>query len=365
MSILIFLIVLVILILVHEFGHFIVAKKLGVRVDEFGIGFPPRLFGIKKGETLYSINALPFGGFVKIFGEDPSEEATSGPDSARSFIHQPKWVQTVIIVAGVFFNLVLGWFLISLGFMSGLPMPAGSAPAGAVLENVTVTITGVNALSPAGEAGLMAGDAITGITAGDGTEADITIPDIQSFIAAHGNQEIFFHYERGGNEYEALLVPVAGIVEDRPAIGISMDTIGFVKLPFYQAFWEGAKMTALLTKTIVVVFVGLIVDAFQGQADISGLAGPVGIVGLVGDALEFGFVYLLGFVALISINLAVLNLIPFPALDGGRLLFLLIETVKRSPINPKVAQVFHLVGFAILIILMIVITYNDIVRIIH
>ena len=134
MSILIFIVILLILVIIHEMGHFSTAKMFGIRVDEFGFGFPPKLFGVKKGETEYTFNLLPIGGFVKIFGENPDVENTTGPDSARSFVNKPKWQQAIVLVAGVFANFVLAWVLFSFGFMSGLPTSVGAEVSGYTLE---------------------------------------------------------------------------------------------------------------------------------------------------------------------------------------------------------------------------------------
>jgi len=366
MNILILLVVLAILILVHEFGHFIVAKKTGIRVDEFGLGFPPKLFGKKYGETEYTFNLIPFGGFVKIFGENAEEEARSGPDSARSFVNKPKWIQAAVISAGVGFNFLLAWILISAGFIAGFPMPTGAAPVGASVTNEQLIITAVEDNSPAGEVKLQAGDVILSLGLGenDGVLERPGAETVQSFIREHGEKEIVLSYKRGEEVQTVMLTPRHGIVGDRPAIGIAMSTIGLVKLPPHRALWEGGKMTVVLTGAVVTAFTGLIADALVGEADIANLAGPVGIVSLVGDATSLGFVYLLGFVAFISINLGVLNLLPIPALDGGRLLFLLIETIKGSPIRPSVVNAAHTIGFALLILLMILVTYNDIARLI-
>src|SRR3989338_9433502 len=152
MSILIFVVILLVLVLVNEFGHFFTAKKFGIRVDEFGFGFPPKIFGIKKGETEYSLNALPIGGFVKIFGENPDDENTNGPDRDRSFVHKPKWKQAVVLFAGVFMNLLLAWILFSIGFMSGLPTSMGSEVKGYPLKDVNLVIVSVMTDSPADKA---------------------------------------------------------------------------------------------------------------------------------------------------------------------------------------------------------------------
>ena len=364
MSILIFLIVLVVLIVAHEFGHFIVAKKSGIRVDEFGIGFPPKLFGVKKGETEYTVNAMPFGGFVKIFGENPDEESLYGPDSAHSFVNKPKYIQAGVIVAGVFFNILLAWILFSAGFMSGLPMPVGSVPEGASIHNPVLVVTGVEAGTPAALSGFVAGDKIVALEEGMTRLDVISVPSVQSFIAPREGKSIAVSVKHGDEMLQKLVVPAAGIVPDRAAIGITMDMVGTVKLSLLSAIFEGGKLALVLTWETIKAFGNLIADMFAGTADFSGIAGPVGIVGLVGDASEFGFVYLLGFVAIISINLAVLNLIPFPALDGGRLLFLIIETIKGSPMNPKITNVIHTVGFVVLIGLLLAVTWNDVARLV-
>ncbi|MBI2108656.1 MAG: RIP metalloprotease RseP [Parcubacteria group bacterium] len=366
MNIIIFLIVLAVLILVHEFGHFIVAKKSGIRVDEFGFGFPPKLFGIKKGETEYTVNAIPFGGFVKIFGENPDDESLHGSDSARSFINKPKWVQTGVIVAGVGFNFLLAWILFSVGFISGLPMSVDENISGATIKDERLLITAVERNSPAEAAGLMAGDTIISLSAKNNTLSLPTALETQEFIARHEKEEIILTYQREKEKKEGSVVvmPVSGIVSDRPAIGIAMNSIGLVQLPFFKAIFEGGKMTVTLIGAIVVAFLGLIADAFKGSADLANLTGPVGIVSLVGDATNLGFAYLLSFVAFISINLGVLNLLPIPALDGGRLLFLIIEAIKGSPVNYKIVNTIHAAGFAILVLLMVLVTYNDIARLI-
>ena len=368
MSILILVVSLALLILVHEFGHFIVAKKTGVRVDEFGIGFPPKLFGKKFGETAYTVNLLPFGGFVKIFGENPDEEALHGPDKARSFIHLPKIKQAAILGAGVFFNFLFAWVLISIGFMSGLPVPVRAAPAGVPVRDARIIVTNVEKDSPAETAGLRAGDALLSLGASDSLlEKNISITAIQGFIAQHGGKQVVINYARSGkNEFTqpVTIIPEAGIFGDTPAIGIAMDEIGIVKLLPHRAVFEGLRMTLSLSGAVAVSFGTLIVDAVQGNAEIQNLTGPVGIVGLIGDAAGFGIAYLFSFIAFISVNLAVLNLLPIPALDGGRLFFLLVETVKGSRLSPRFVNTAHLAGFVALIAFMLVVTYNDIARII-
>jgi len=363
-SIILFLIILVVLIVSHEFGHFIVAKWAKIRVDEFAVGFPPRLWSLKRGETEYSVNALPFGGYVKIFGENPDDESISGLDKERSFVNQPKWVQAGVISAGVIFNLLLAWVLLSVGFMAGFPTALGGSGYEAYAKDTALTVISVMPNTPASLAGIKSGDKIKSISAGGSNFFPTTAEEASSFIASHENENIFVSYNRRGAEGSLAMTPREGIVPGKKALGISMDMVGIIKLPPHKAVWEGAKNTYFLTYATVGGLFDLIKNALMGQGSLSAITGPVGIVKMVGDASSLGFVYLLGFTAIISINLAVVNLIPIPALDGGRLLFVIIEAIKRTPIKPSVANVVNTVGFAFLIILMIVVTYHDIVRLV-
>ncbi|HEV7423599.1 MAG TPA: RIP metalloprotease RseP [Candidatus Paceibacterota bacterium] len=364
MSIIIFIIILLVLVLVHEFGHFFTAKKFGIRVDEFGFGFPPKLFGIKKGETEYTLNLLPLGGFVKIFGENPDEENTTGPDAERSFVNKPKWKQAIVLGAGVCMNFLLAWFLFSIGFMSGLPTSVGSEPAGYKLSDVNTTIVSVMPKSPAEKAGLKPGDKIFSIQNADYSPSSNSPETIKAIVAESGGKEIEIGYTRGQdkNVNYAKLTPVINSVKSIPSIGIAMDEIGIAKVSFFSALWEGLKLTLYMVKSTVVGLYTLISQSLHGKGSLESVTGPVGMVGIVGDAYKFGFVYLMSFAALISINLAIINLLPFPALDGGRLFFLLIEKIKGSRLNPKVANTANMIGFGILILLMVVVTYHDIAK---
>ncbi|KKP87123.1 MAG: RIP metalloprotease RseP [Parcubacteria group bacterium GW2011_GWC1_35_8] len=376
MNILIFIIILLVLVLVHEFGHFFTAKKFGIRVDEFGFGFPPKIYGKKYGETEYSLNLLPIGGFVKIFGENPDDENTFGPDASRSFVNKPKWQQAIVLFAGVFANLLLAWFLFSIGFMSGLPTSVSGESAGYKLSNINLTVVSVLEKSPAQIAGLKSGDKIISLASGKDSVSDINPDTLKSFILSHSKKparnatqsvaggEITVGYIRGQdkNINLAVVTPVINKTNNIPEIGISMDMIGTVKLPLFSALKEGMSLTWFITKGTVLGLYTLIAEGIQGKGSFSSVTGPVGMVGIVGDAYQFGFVYLLSFTALISVNLAIINLLPFPALDGGRLFFLLIEKIKGSRINPKFANTANMIGFGILIILMLAVTYHDIVK---
>jgi regulator of sigma E protease len=363
MNILIFIVILLVLVLVHELGHFSTAKFFGIRVDEFGFGFPPKLFGKKFGETVYSINAIPFGGFVKIFGENPDEDNMNGPDSKRSFVNKPKWQQAIVLFAGIFANFLLAWILFSVAFMSGLPTSVGNNSDGYNLENVNLVIVSVQPKSPAEISGLKTGDKIVSIKTNLDSVIDVNPESLKSFVLSHLNKEIEIGYTRGKNQDVLIskIIPKDENNSGKPSIGISMDQIGIVKLPFFKALYEGLRLDLNVTKNTAIGLYTLIKDGIQGNGSFSSVTGPVGMVGIVGDAYEFGFVYLLSFAALISVNLAIINLIPFPALDGGRLLFLLIEKIKGSRINTKFANTANMVGFSVLIILMLLVTYKDII----
>lgn len=365
MNILIFVIILLILVLVHEFGHFFTAKKFDIRVDEFGFGFPPKLFGIKKGETEYTFNLLPIGGFVKIFGEDPEAEqarygAGSNEDRSRSFQYKAKWKQAIVLFAGIFANFLLAWVLFSFSFMSGLPTSLGSEPKGYEIKDAHLVILSVLPNSPAEIAGLKTGDKIVYIKVNDQSTTFISGETVRSVVAL--GKEIEIGYIRGKNLAYNMIKITPQNEGGKFSIGISMDQIGTVKLPFLRAFWEGLKLDISVTKDTAIGLYTLIRDGIMGKGSFSSITGPVGMVGIAGNAYEFGFVYLLSFMALISVNLAIINLIPFPALDGGRLLFLLIEKIKGSPLNPKFANTANMIGFAILIILMFTVTYHDVIK---
>jgi len=365
MSIIIFIIILFVLVVSHEFGHFIVAKINKIRVDEFSFGFPPKIYGKKVGETTYNLNMLPFGGYVKIFGENPDTDSMTGPDSSRSFVNKPRYIQALVLLAGVTMNFLVAWLLLSVGFMSGLPTSVGTVPQGTIVENQALTITSIATNSPAEKSGMKVGDKIIALdTIKDSTKllsSNLGTENVQSFVKNHNREEIKVSIVRAHDPMELTVVPQYN-KEGTPVIGISMDMIGTLKLPVHKAVWEGLKLSGDVFAGTVVGFYNLISTALVGKANMSSLTGPVGIVGVVGDAAKFGFVYLLSFTALISINLAVINLVPFPALDGGRLLFLLIEKIKGSRIKPEVANIVNMVGFGLLMLLMAVITYHDIVK---
>ncbi|KKQ22332.1 MAG: Membrane-associated zinc metalloprotease [Candidatus Wolfebacteria bacterium GW2011_GWC1_37_10] len=331
------IIFLSILILVHELGHFLAAKKFGLLVEEFGFGLPPKIFAKKIGETDYSINALPFGGFVKIFGENREENASISPE--RNFSNLKIWKRAIVLAAGVGFNFLLGWLAISLVFAIGTPS--------------VVIITEIKKNSPAEEVGLLAGDRI----------ADFTkVNDFIDFVNSHQGEKIKLKIEREGETLELEAIPRKNPPIGEGSLGVGLVDAGLEKQNIFMSFWEGLKTSLNSIKTIFLAIINLIGKAFVGKASFEQVTGPIGIVKITAQASTLGIVYLLQLLALISLNLAVINILPFPALDGGRLFFLLIEKIKGSPLDQKFEKITNAVGFAILIFLMIVITIKDIIK---
>ncbi len=378
MTIILFLVVLAVLIFVHELGHFIAAKKMGIRVDEFALGFPPRIFGKRYGETVYTLNAIPFGGFVRIFGENPNEESMNGADASRSFVNKPGWAQAIVLVAGVAFNFIFAWLLIVIAFSFGVAASYSDYPAyTAYMSEPQLMVTSVAHNSPAYVAGIKAGSIIDSIEvvqiAGQKNAAvpqvihgrDLTPEVVQSVVKGSEGRAVKIVYncdEAKSKCSEVEITPTNTLVPNTYVIGISMDRTATMSLPVHYALLEGTRFAGNMiwnTATGLITFFGTI---FKGTAELSQVSGPIGIAGLVGDASRLGITYLLMFTAMISVNLGVINLMPFPALDGGRLLFVLIEGIIRKKIKPIVANTLNTVGFALLLILMLVVTYGDIVR---
>jgi len=360
MSIIIFILILAVLIVVHEYGHFIVAKKWGIRVDEFGLGYPPRakvLF--KRKGTLFTLNWIPFGGFVKIFGEDPNDESLNGENRSVALTSKSRFAQATVMFAGPFFNFLFAWIIILATLFIGLPS-AVDFKNEEYISDVKTVITEVVKDSPAEESQIMVGDAIQNVEF-EGVEYP-SLSDVDFSQSTSENKVLNLTLKRGEETLEKEVSIGDYMVNDKPGIGVGLQVVGIYNPPFFKAITESFKVTGQMIYQITFGLGSLVVDSFRGQADVSNLTGPVGIVSLVGDASSLGIVYLLMFIALISVNLGVINLIPFPALDGGRILFLVIEKIKGGPISHKISNTLNSIGFLILITLMLFITFKDIVR---
>lgn len=355
MGILIFILVLVALIVVHELGHFFAAKWSGMKVEEFGLGYPPKAATLARiNGTEYTLNWLPFGGFVKILGEDG--ESAEG----NSFSSKPRIVQALVLFAGILMNIVFAWLLLSLCLGLGLPRALSSEEISQA-PDARLLITRVVEGSPAATAGLVAGDEIQ--TAGTFSGADAEA--FTTYVSSRGGEALEMVVIRGGEEVAVSATPQTGVSVDEPSravLGIGVASIGTVPVAWYQAPIEGATLTWSLVVDVAKGLAGFFLSVFTFSADLTQVSGPVGIAGAVGSASENGLVPLLSLMAVISINLALINLLPIPALDGGRLLFVAIEAVIRRPLPEVFAGAVNTVGFGFLILLMLAITASDIFK---
>lgn len=363
MTILLFLAVLVVLILVHEAGHFIVAKWSGMRVDEFGVGFPPRLYAKKIGETEYSINALPFGGFVRIYGENGEAENGS---RGRAFTDKPRLTQAAVLIAGVTMNMLLAWVLLSTTLFLGMPRTLSGEEA-LNAGHTDLMVAGVLPDSPAAEAEFRPGDRILFVSSDthyfDATHAEAFTEFISGLSEGTA---LSIGVERADGTYETLSAAPAKNISpthpENPALGVSVSTVGVVPVSWYEAPIKGLVTTWNVTAQTAQGLIAFLAGVLTFSADLSSVAGPVGIAGAVGDASANGVLALLSLSAIISINLALINVLPLPALDGGRLLFVIIEGIIRRPVHPRISQAVNMAGFAFLLLIMAVVTASDILK---
>ena len=388
---LIFIAVLAVLVLSHEFGHFIVARKSGMKVYEFGFGFPPRILGVqwvknadgkrkmkliwgkKKIDdndvaidlleigaeppaesiasegTVSSLNLIPLGGFVQIKGENGEEP---GPDS---FSAQKAWKRALVLCAGVGMNIILGFILLTAGLVIGTPQSVENLPSGVRVADSRIEIIEAMPGTPAAQAGLQAGDIVVGL---DGLK-NPTVKHMQEYVDSHKDKEIVVAVKRGGEVLEKKIHPFVFPDTGKGGLGVSLIEVGLVSYPWYKAVYYGLLMTGFYLKEILAAFYGLIAGLFAGNNAGANLSGPVGIAVMTGQVARMGWSYLLNFIALLSLNLAIINILPIPALDGGRLLFLVISKIRRKPVTQKYEQLAHTLGFVVLMAMVVIITIKD------
>ncbi|MFH0780078.1 MAG: site-2 protease family protein, partial [Parcubacteria group bacterium] len=343
LTIVVFFLVLSVLVFVHELGHFYCARKFGVKAGEFGFGFPPRICGwqrlidetkkIKKwrfiagnknveslpapegfrSDTVYSLNWIPMGGFVNIKGENGDFQ--NDPDS---FGHKKIWKRAVILSAGVFMNVVLGIVCLIFAFIIGAPQIIDKNYTGAEVKNEKIQIMSVLPDSPAAKAGLKMGDAIVSV---DNVVYN-NVEDVKNLTAKSNGKEISLKIDRYGTPLSFKLKPEILPKMSEPAMGASLAKTGVIRYPWYKAIWLGIISAYSMFIQIIAAFAMIIKNAVIGQPIGADVAGPVGIAVMTGQMARLGFVYILQFTALLSMNLAIINFLPFPALDGGRVLFL-------------------------------------------
>ncbi len=354
---------LVALILIHEFGHFIAAKIFGVRIEEFAIGFPPRIAKIRRNGTYYTFNLLLFGGFVRLLGENEQPGAEALPGQGRgSFAFRSGWVQAAITLAGVLMNFVLAWIIFITVFLIGIQGDVSTVNPQYV-SDIQTTIVGIAPNSPASKAGLEPNDVLTAARAGSATLAEpISSNSFEQFTASHPSAYIVLSLERGGHSITATVQPQEGIVQGRAAIGVELADLGTERFPLLLAGIEGSRSMGEATALTAAGLGGFLTDLIRGHADFSNIAGPIGIAQIGTTSIGEGWSAALLFMAIISINLALLNMLPIPGLDGGRLLFIVIERLKGSPLSAPLVTRITIAGFALLITLMIVVTYHDMAR---
>ena len=413
-TIIIFAVILSLLVFVHELGHFVTARKFGVGVEEFGFGLPPRIIGLqifrkkkmariiteeKKTEisisemddgtieakeitsdeikevdtvvvidkkwrwvggkyksvdgepVIYSLNWIPIGGFVKIKGEEGGDGA-----DPTSFVGKPIWKRCIILAAGVIMNVLLCMVLLSIGFGIGMPASVDGQPKGAIVTNGKIQIIEVLDSSSAKLAGLKAGDVIASV---DGRSI-ASVNNLRNYFANKEGQTVNISIIRQGQEIKSNVKVEKQ--KDYVGIGVGLAETATVRYPWYLAIWMGIKTTCIWIRAIVVAFVSIIRNLIIRAPIGVELAGPVGIAVMTGQAAKMGIAYVLQFAALLSINLAIINILPFPALDGGRILFLVIEKVRRRAVKQELENLVHNIGFILLMILVLAVTYKDVVR---
>lgn len=340
------------LILIHELGHFIVAKRSGVWVEEFGLGLPPRIVGRKIGETLYSLNLLPIGGFVKLHGET-TEDGVTKPN--RAFLYKSKKVRIAVTLAGIIMNFILAIFCFSVVFsIQGIPS-----------DKVDVKIINVSSDSPAGRGGMLSGDVVKKVADQDVT----TTKDFQSKIDQFKDKKVAIEVERSGEIVKLTLTPRGNPPEGEGPLGV---VIADAPQIYFPPWWQRPFVAAIYgtrhaVETTLAVFGGLggaAKEVSQGQAPKS-LTGVVGIFAIFIYFAELGMLDLINLIGVISINLAVVNLIPFPPLDGSRVLSTIIEGLFGKKLKPHIEEKINLIGFILLVLLMVLISVREVPKLIH
>lgn len=427
LAIIIFVIILGVLIFVHELGHFVIARRNGIRAEEFGFGFPPRIFGVQyitgkkrekvaevesieikttdiisgkeeiiqetitekihqstrkvpvgrwriiwgkhdgddegekmdleeaaknryAGGTIYSINWIPLGGFVRIKGEN------GGNQDKDSFAVKSAWTRTKVLAAGVIMNFILAWFLITVGLVMGVPGDFVSL----IDPAAKIKISGVMPGSPAEQVGLKSGDEIL---KEQGRTKLLNTNDLITYINTKKGEQIDLRIIRGGEVSDIKVTPRADPPEDQGPLGINFDN-QIQKYPWYDALWKGLVGVISLSWLMVSTLFSLLGSLFVGEKITADVTGPVGIAIMSKQAADAGLVSLVLFTSFLSINLGIINILPIPALDGGRIFFIIIEKLRGYPVSQKTEQVFHTTFFLLLIFLMMVVTFKDVAKLI-
>ncbi|MBI4122742.1 MAG: site-2 protease family protein [Parcubacteria group bacterium] len=356
MTILIVFISLIVLVVLHELGHFLVAKKFGVKVEEFGVGLPPRIAGVRLGETLYSLNLLPLGAFVRLEGEEGTGMAGNCSYAGKSVLQR-----SFIVASGVVaFWLVAFLILTFLGATFGIPSQVQDEYPG----NAQVQIVAVVPGSPAAAAGLAVGDVIEGFRTQELPIEMNTVSAVQEFTQGHAGQDIIMRVRSGKESYEVTLNVRERVPEGQGPLGVALARTALVSYPWYEAPVKGFLFTWQFTVQVVQglwqLVAGLV--SFRGVPAGTQFLGVVGIFDLLQNAFAGGLASFLLLLALLAVYLAVFNALPIPAVDGGKLLFLAIEAIRKKPVQARIEQRIHAAFFLILISLLLFVTLQDISR---
>lgn len=345
MAVLLFFIVLSALVLVHELGHFLVAKLCKVSVYEFGFGFPPKIAKLFRWkETVFTLNALPFGGFVKMEGED------TAVTSPNSFGTKHPAQKLLILIAGIVGNLLFAWLLIIAVFSIGAPVSSELATKYNITGLAQTTVLEVTTDSAAAQAGIVPGTVIT----------NFTPEELHTAVITSNGSAVTLQTISNDTETAYVLQPQYDSVEQIYKVGIASDSIVHARVSIVKAIHVGFVMTAGMTKNVAIGFAGLIADVFKGHPDTTSITGPIGLIGIVGAASKTGIIHLLMLTALISVNLAVLNILPLPALDGGRIFVTIIEWIRGKQFNQNILGKVHTIGFILLLAILVAVTIKDI-----
>jgi len=360
-SIIVFLLVLGVLVFIHELGHFAVAKWTGMRVDEFAIGFPPRVWSKKKGDTTYALNALPFGGYVKIHGENPVDQ----DEDPRSFDHKPIWARLAVMLAGITMNVLFAFITLTIAFSVGFSSVSQDLTQvqGATVLKHDVFVDQVQVGGAADRAGLKAGDYIRDIIAPNESAHQIkNIKDLVDYsqqLQKNHVTSVKIEYTRNGND-ETL---TSAIDQTGLALGISIESQDTVRVPFWLAPGVAYHECVAIIQVTWNALKAFAVDLFGHAKLAQDVSGPVGVYQATATATKTGFADVIFIMVILSLNLALLNLLPIPALDGGRVLFLIIEGVFRKRVIQKEVEGWLTnISFLLLIVLMLVLTARDIFR---
>ena len=343
---------LIFLLVIHELGHFILAKKFNVKVEEFGIFYPPRIFGKRIGETLYSLNLLPLGAFVKVFGEREKNHP-------RAFGAKPAWQRALILLGGIISFWIISAILLSIVMGSGFSMAVEDTENGN-LKDTKVQIVAIAPNSPAEEAGLKLGDTITDLQVTGYNLRTTKVEQVINFVQNHKGEEIVLKIQRGREVFDVSLVPRLSPPKEEGAMGVALMRTATKKYSLIEAPFRGVTATFRMTYFALEGWATALRNLVLGRPTGVELAGPVGVFSMLDEAASYSISYFLQFIAVISIYIALFNALPIPPTDGGKLVFLFIEKIKGKEFSDKLEAKITPIFLYLLIGLVILITIRDV-----